>query len=251
VFGPDTTETYESERRLVEALGAQQRPAEAEQVLRAAIERCGRLLSPAHPANANLRLYLSFHLGAQRRFAESEAAAREALDLAQRYDLPGPAGQILQRVNWLLRAQKRFAEAEEITRRQIELTRPRSDEYPLMLALHTSQLTQILWAQDRYAEAEVFARETLALRERPGADTKGWLTQSSRGWVGGILTKLGRYTEAEPFLISAFDGLTELELKYPKRTPNDVPQTYLALINLYQRWGKPEEGERWRQRGLA
>ena len=250
-FGPDAMESLESERELAIALSAQQRHIDAEQVTRAAIARCQRLLSPAHPMNADLRLDLSFQLGAQKRLAESEATAREALDLAQRYDLPGPAGQILQRVNALLRAQGRLAEAEQITRRQIELTRPRSDEYPLMLALHVQQLTGILRAQDRYAEAEIFAREALALRERPGADTKGWLTQSSRGSVGAILTKLGKFAEAEVVLISAYEGLTELERTYPTRTPGYFPQTFLALINLYHLWGRAEEAETWRQRGLA
>jgi eukaryotic-like serine/threonine-protein kinase len=250
-FGADAMESLESERELARALGAQQRHSEAEQVIRAGLERCGRLFSPAHPMNADLRLDLSFQLGAQQRLPESEAVAREALDLAQRYDLPGPAGQILQRVNQLLREQKRFAEAEQITRRQIELTRPRADEYPLMLALHVQQLTGILRAQGRDADAEISAREALALRERPGADTMGWLTQSSRGSVAGILTKLGKFSEAEPFFIAAFEGLTELDRVYPTRTPGYFASTYVGLVTLYQQWGRTEEMERWRQRGLA
>jgi tetratricopeptide (TPR) repeat protein len=120
-----------------------------------------------------------------------------------------------------------------------------------MLALHVQQLTGILRAQDRYAEAEVSAREALALRERPGADTKGWLTQSSRNSVGAILTELGKFSEAEPFLIEAFDGLTELEREFPGRAWTGFGPTYLRLVELYQKWGRAEESERWRQRGLA
>ena len=130
-------------------------------------------------------------------------------------------------------------------------TRPRANEYPLMLALHVQQLTGILRDQDRYAEAEISAREALALRERPGADTKGWLTQSSRSSVGAILMVLGKYSEAEPFLIAAFDGLTELEKEYPGRAWGYFGATYLRLVELYQKWGRAEEAEKWRQRGLG
>jgi eukaryotic-like serine/threonine-protein kinase len=250
-FGADAIESLESESELIYALGAQKRHIDAEQVIRAAIERGQRMLAPAHPMNANLRLKLSIQLENQRRIPEAELAVREALDLAQRYDLPGPAGQILQTVNRILRAQKKDAEAEQITRHQIELTRPRADEYPLMLALHTSQLTQILVRNRRYAEAEAVARETLTLRERPDADTNGWLTQSSRLAMGDILMNLGRFSEAESFMISVIDGLTELDKKYPTRTTDYFMRTYVGLVTMYQRWGRAEERDRWRQRGLV
>jgi eukaryotic-like serine/threonine-protein kinase len=250
-FGSDAMESLESERALAHALGEQQRRTDAEQVIRAAIARCQRFLNPAHPMNADLRLDLSKNLRAQKRLAEAEAAAREALDLAQRYDLPGPAGQILQAVNGLLRPQKRYDEMEQITRQQIELTRPRADEYPLMLALHLAQLTGILRAQGRYPEAEISAREALALRERPGADTKGWLTQSSRSSVGAILTKLGKFAEAEPFLISSYEGLTKLDREFPTRTPGYFAGAYVALVTLYQQWGRVDEREKWNERARA
>jgi eukaryotic-like serine/threonine-protein kinase len=250
-IGPDTTESLASERTLALALSNQQRHTDAEQVLRVAIERCQRLLSPAHPMNGYLRLDLSKNLQGQHRLADAEAAAREALDLAQRYDLPGPAGQILQQVNGLMRPQKRYTEMEQITRRQIELTRPRADEYPLMLALHLQQLTGILRAQDRYAEAEISAREALALRTGPGADTKGWLTQSSRTTVGAILTKLGKFAEAEPLLISAYEGLIELDREIPTQTPDYFRATYVAFITLYQEWGRADERKKWNERAHA
>jgi tetratricopeptide (TPR) repeat protein len=248
-YDPATTESLASERTLGYSLRNQQRHAEAEPLIRAAIDRSQRLLSPAHPMNADLRLDLSHNLWAQQRVPEAEAVAREALELAQRYDLPGPAGQILQAVNGLLRQQKRYAEAEEITRRQIALTRPRATEYPLMLALHLAQLTGLLRLQDRYAEAEISSRETLALRE--SADRKGWLTQSSRSSVGAILTRLGRHAEAEPFLLSAVETLTELDREFPQQTPTYFRGAYAALVELYQKWGRLDDMQKWNDHARA
>ena len=94
--------------------------------------------------------------------------------------------------------------------------RGRGRKYPLMLALHLGGLARTLMLQGRHAEAEEPLREALGLRERPNADTKGWLTQSSRCRLGIHLTNLGRFSEAESFLISAFEGLTELDRTYPR-----------------------------------
>ena len=250
-FGADTVETLWSERALASALSSQQRHTEAEQVIRSAMERCGRLLSPAHPMNADLRLDLSYNLGVQQRLPEAEAVAREALDLAQRYDLPGPAGQILPRVIDLLRTQGKYEEAEQIARRQIELTRRRVDEYPLMLALHLQNLTGLLRQQKRFEEAEISQREVLALRERPNADTKGWLTQAARSNLGGVLTDLGRYAEAESFLSLAYEGLTAIDPRYPTRTLDYFRANHVAHVRLYQAWGRVEEMEKWKVRSWA
>jgi hypothetical protein len=69
--------------------------------------------------------------------------------------------------------------------------------------------------------------------------------------LGSLLTNLARFSEAETFLISAFEGLTELDRKFPTRTAGYYAETYTAFVTLYQRWGRAEESERWRQRGLA
>ena len=77
------------------------------------------------------------------------------------------------------------------------------------------------------------------------------MTQSSRSSLGFILTQLGKYAEAEPILISANEGLTEIFREFPTRADFPLIGNYRALVDLYRQWRRPEDMERWRQRGLA
>jgi eukaryotic-like serine/threonine-protein kinase len=251
VFGVDAVETLEAEWALAKTRGSEQDPSGTEQLIRSIVERCVRVLGEGHPMHSNLLLNLSIHLENQKRIPEAELVAREALDLTQHYDLPGPAGQILQTVVRVMIAQGKLAELEQVVRRQITFMRPHEQDYPLMLALNLAGLTRTLRIQGRYDEAEGPAREALALRERPGADTKGWLTQSSRSSVGAILTKLGKFAEAEALLLSAYDGLIEIDREFPTRTSDYFRGTYVALVDLYQQWGRAEERGKWYTRALA
>jgi eukaryotic-like serine/threonine-protein kinase len=63
-----------------------------------------------------------------------------------------------------------------------------------------------LAARDRTAEAEGLLRESLAVR-RATLPTGHWLTASAESVLGDCLSDRGRLGEAEPLLLSGYEGL--------------------------------------------
>ena len=57
---------------------------------------------------------------------------------------------------------------------------------------------------------------------------------------GAALMRMERFAEAEPLLVGSQDGLKRAPI------PNLADRGRLRLIELYQRWGKPEEVQKLR-----
>jgi hypothetical protein len=88
-----------------------------------------------------------------------------------------------------------------------------------------------------YAEAEPLLRESLAIREKQGADS--WETHHARSQLGAALLGQGKHADAEPLLVAAYQGM--------KRAATNPKQTLERLVLLYGAWGKPGEAARWRK----
>jgi hypothetical protein len=68
------------------------------------------------------------------------------------------------------------------------------------------------------------------------------MTALTSGALGECLTTQKRYDEAEPLLIASHDSLVKSQAAHN-------PRTLLAqrrLIELYQRWNKPELADKYR-----
>ena len=57
---------------------------------------------------------------------------------------------------------------------------------------------------------------------------------------GAALMRMGRYAEAEPLMVASQAGLKAAPI------PNLADRGRLRLIELYERWGKPEEVQKLR-----
>jgi hypothetical protein len=56
----------------------------------------------------------------------------------------------------------------------------------------------------------------------------------------------GKYAEAEPLLISGYEGLQKLSPAISAEA--NFPEAGQRLMRLYTAWGKPEKAAEWRQR---
>src|SRR5689334_22787803 len=65
-----------------------------------------------------------------------------------------------------------------------------------------------------FAEAEPLARECVTLREKMMPDN--WLTFNARSILGGSLLGQKKYSEAEPLLLSGYEGIKQREDKLPQ-----------------------------------
>jgi serine/threonine-protein kinase len=180
------------------------------------------------------------------------AAADSVYDVARSklralYDPPHPylvkvtwgEGEIRRRRGKLDAAERLFRDAQSALK----------EVYPPDHQNHAKPLVglgQIRMEQGRLAAADSLFSEALALRtDAFGANN--WLVAVTQGELGRCRTLQGRYREADSLLTTAYDVLRN------KRPEGERYRTRVrhALVQLYERWGRPEAAEKYRQGAKA
>ena len=64
--------------------------------------------------------------------------------------------------------------------------------------------------------------------------------------LGGALLGQKRYAEAEPLLVSGYDGMKRLEATIPPQGRDRLTEALQRLVRLYEATNKPAEAARWR-----
>jgi hypothetical protein len=57
-----------------------------------------------------------------------------------------------------------------------------------------------------------------------------------------------RFAEAEPFLLSGYQGMVQLEATISAPERSNLTDAGERVTSLYQNWGKPEKAAEWKQR---
>jgi len=105
-----------------------------------------------------------------------------------------------------------------------------------------------LWAllvSGRFSEAEPLARESLAIHERQTPDD--WRTFDARSKLGGILLEQKQYAEAEPLLLSGYEGMKQREADIPAAGKPRLQETLQRLVQLYDATGRAAQTAEWKQ----
>src|SRR5439155_22948964 len=82
------------------------------------------------------------------------------------------------------------------------------------LPTHLLILASILERQGKLADAEPLARECLAIYEAKNTDY--WRVFEARSLLGATLLAQKKYADAEPLLLSGYEGMKQREDKAPK-----------------------------------
>ena len=69
-----------------------------------------------------------------------------------------------------------------------------------------------------------------------------------RSLLGAALAGLDRSAEAEPLLLSGYQGLLQRRDKIPLANQPALEQAAGRVLRLYQDWGKPQLADEWRER---
>ncbi|MBX3418001.1 MAG: tetratricopeptide repeat protein [Pirellulaceae bacterium] len=105
-------------------------------------------------------------------------------------------------------------------------------------------------------EAVDLLREAVRIRDAKAPDA--WNTFNARSLLGGGLLGLAKTTEntndrsrlldeAEPLLVSGYEGMKERESTVPPQAANRIPESLDRLIELYAIMKVPEETEKYRK----
>lgn len=132
-----------------------------------------------------------------------------------------------------------LSEAEEHLRTALELEPDRQSRR----GIYRTALGAVLWSKGEYREAEESAGQ--ALKSYDDAKVTGWRTADARSVLGAAVAGQGRFREAEPLVVGALRDLRE-----SKRDDDAYTRDALdRVIFLYERWGRAETAESFRQQG--
>jgi hypothetical protein len=79
-----------------------------------------------------------------------------------------------------------------------------------------------------------------------------WAHFDSKSVLGASLAGQAKYAEAEPLLLSGYEGLTRESTHYsPGGRAARLPPAAGRIVQLYESWGKPEKAAEWRARAKS
>jgi tetratricopeptide (TPR) repeat protein len=118
---------------------------------------------------------------------------------------------------------------------------PNSPTYAAALAVRGSMLL----FQNNPAEAELKLRESLTIRQKIQPDD--WTTFDTMSILGEALSDQKKFAEAEPVLLSGYEGLKQHQDTIPSQDHPRLTKALERLVKLYEAWGKPDKAMKWRQ----
>jgi CHAT domain-containing protein/tetratricopeptide (TPR) repeat protein len=184
---------------LGDALDEAGRYAEAEPLLRHALEVDEHALNPDNPKLAPVLRALGRVLLQTGHYAESEVLLRRALTLAEHAGSDRDLVLYLVRLSDMLFQVRRYGEAEVFARRALDIAEHDPQPQPIMIALTGGTLANVLTATNRFAEAEPYRRRAAAIREKQqGPDAPPFAVALTL--LGGTLVQEHKLQEAEPIL---------------------------------------------------
>lgn len=144
----------------------------------------------------------------------------------------------------LLRETGELDEAEALYRDALASQRRLPGEQRQAIALTLNSLAKLLILRGEPAEADALLAEAAGLLREAGAAP--WMTAAVESTRGECLAQLGRYAEAEALLTAAHAVLDR-----ERGAGDDLTRGAVGrLVELYERWGRPEDGRLWRERLL-
>jgi hypothetical protein len=112
-----------------------------------------------------------------------------------------------------------------------------------------ASLGNVRLRKHKYVQAEPLLREALGIQEKKNPDS--WEQFNSRSMLGHSLAGQEKYTEAEPLLLSGYEGLLRRRATIPSYNRVAVAEAGERIVQLYQHWNKPEKAVAWREKVRA
>jgi tetratricopeptide (TPR) repeat protein len=103
----------------------------------------------------------------------------------------------------------------------------------------------MLLSHKQPAEAELKLRESLTIRQKNQPDD--WSTFDTKAMLGEALLEQNKFTEAEPLLLSGYQGMAERANLIPPEDKPHLTKALERLVKFYEVRGDREEAQRWRK----
>jgi predicted Ser/Thr protein kinase len=247
-LGEDHPDTLSTMNNLAMLYRAQGKPAQAEPLYTTALAGRRRVLGEEHPDTLSTMNNLAVLYWNQGKRADAEQLFSSALDGMRRVlgeahpqTLAGMTNMatVYQNQGKQAQAEPLYANILDIQRRVLGESHP--DTLTSMNNLALNYLNQ-----QKYAEAETLLRDQLRLLERTAPDS--WRRYASQSLLGFSVAVQGKYAEAEPLLLSAYQGLLQRQSTIPADSRSALQDAGDRVVQLYGAWGKAEKASEWAEK---
>ncbi|PWU10955.1 MAG: hypothetical protein C5B51_03515 [Terriglobia bacterium] len=205
-----------------------------------------RLLGEEHPVTLQIMNTVAVVYRSQGRYEEAERLISNVLDARRKLLGIGHPDTLtsMYSLALLYQLEGRFAQADGLYTEILDVRRRvLGSEHPDTI-LVLAALGRVRIQQQRYHDAEPLLREALNTYKK--VFPTGWQRYSTEALLGSSLAGQEKYAEAEPLLISGYQGLTERAAVIPAESRYAIREALERIIQLYQDWGKPEKAAQWR-----
>lgn len=219
---------------------------QAEPLYTGALEVQRRVLGDDHPDTLSTANNLGVLYRCEHKYAESEALLTKTVEARRRVlGAENPATLVsMTELAVLKQDQGAYAGADTVFNSILAARRGvLGPTHPDTLATMTS-LGEIRFLQKQYNSAEPLLREALTAYEKTAPDT--WQRYRCQGLLGASVAGQAKYADAEPQLISGYQGMLQREATVPFEDRPKVEQAGERIVQLYESWGKPEKAAEWR-----
>jgi serine/threonine protein kinase len=244
--GPENMYTLVYENGLVQTLYSLGGFAEAEPLAVKNQETFKRVYGVDNQWTINSARALGLIYGAEGRFKEAEPILLKVLEDARRVqgaEHPNVAAATTY-LGMLYQDEGKNDLAEQTLTEALALDRKILKPGELATRTCLTALARLRLTQWKFAEAESLLRE--AMNGSGNQNTQIWDTFDRQSLLGASLLGQSRYAEAEPLLLSGYEGL--LKQSPAISADANLLQAGDRLVQLYAAWGKPAQAEDWRRK---
>jgi hypothetical protein len=112
-----------------------------------------------------------------------------------------------------------------------------------------NRLARFWLIREKFADAEPLLRKSLEIREK--TRPKDWITFYTRSLLAASLLGQKKYAQAEPLLLTGYEGMKQREEKIPSRFNVYLTEALERLVQLYDSWGLKDKADEWRMKLTA
>lgn len=109
--------------------------------------------------------------------------------------------------------------------------------------MRKATLAELWLLQGKHEQTEPLLREALSDYEK---FPDGWRCYAIQSMLGGSLAGQRKYPEAEPLLLSGYQGIIQRQSTIRRYDLHELTAAGDRIVQLYMDWGKPTQAAEWR-----
>jgi tetratricopeptide (TPR) repeat protein len=249
VLGDEHPETLIEMNNLAELYRDQGNYMQAERFYTKTLEISRRVLGDEHPETLIGMNNLAVLYRDQHKYEQAELLYKRFLEISRRVLGEEHPDRLsgMNNLATLYRDEGKYAQAEPLFTAVLEARRRvLGSEHPDTLT-SMNNLALLYINQRRYVEAESLVRAALNAIER--TTPNDWVKYNDQSLLGTSLAGQKKYAEAEPLLLSGYQGMAQRESTIPAALRTiKLEQARKSIVQLYQNWDKPGKAAEWRKK---